>query len=162
MKCTKCGTKLSENANFCTVCGTPKPSGQNVFTYISVGICAAMISLFFLPWLTTEDGSYNVFTILTTLAVMHPIKSFPFLVCSVFILLSGGLLIAAIILTLKKNGMSKGFVIASSVLNFLIMIFFWFFDLLSKFATSSPVSLIMFVLTIVNIVFNELAKNYNS
>ncbi|MBQ8794911.1 MAG: zinc ribbon domain-containing protein [Clostridia bacterium] len=158
MDCPKCKTKLSENANFCTVCGTPRPAQRNIFAYISAGICAAMILLFFLPWLVVEDGSFNVFTILTILPVLYLIRSFPFLVCSVFILFSGGLLIAALILTLMKKGMSKGFVIASSVLIFITIFFFWFFDLMFEFASSSPVSVIMFILAIVNIAFNELAR----
>lgn len=158
MYCTKCGTKLSENANFCTACGTPKPAQRNIFAYISAGICAAMILLFLLPWLVAEDESYNVFTIITSFSYLYPIGSFPFIVCSLSMLFSGGLLIAALILTLKKKGMSKGFVIASSVLIFITMIFFWFFDLLFEFASSSPVSVIMFILTIVNLAFNELAR----
>lgn len=176
MYCIKCGEALSESSKFCTKCGTKiaakaesvaevqpvaplsSHATPNISPLISAGISAAMLLLCFVPWVTAGGKGYSMLTVFTNLTDLHKYDGFPFLFCSFIMIIGAGLLIAALALTLSKNGTATGFVIASSASVFFNLVLFWFFDAVTRGVTGTVVPFLMLLLAIANIVFAVLAK----
>ena len=131
MFCIKCGTALPDGTNFCPKCGNPSPSQAqaafsavpvippkpktfNIFALISAGISATLLLLCFVPWVTAGGKGFSMPDFFTRLLEIHEFGGFPFVFCSIIMIVCAGLLIASLALLLTKNSMEKGFVIATS------------------------------------------------
>lgn len=136
------------------------PPKYNVFTFITAGIMATMMLMFFLPWLTAGYASYNIFTILTENDSLIRYDVDALGICSVLMIVAAGMLIPGLILALtKKNQMPVGFAIAASAITLVALFFFAILMADSAYdAYATAIPMFMFVLSVANIVFAVLAR----
>lgn len=182
MYCTKCGTQINETAKFCQKCGAPvgnqpsqrvqapvvqpavpvnntaNASDSKIFHLISAGISATMLLCCFLPWVMADGKGYSLLTVFTKLTEIQDFEGFPFIFCSLIMLIGAGLLITSLILALKKDGMAKGFIIASAVAVGFTLLLFWFFDAGIKLVTGTIVPVMMLLMAVANIIIINIAR----
>ncbi len=139
----------------------PKPEPKhNPFTFISAGIAGLMFMLCFVPWFTVDNSGFNLFRIFSDNIYLELFEMDATAVCSFLMIVTMGLLIPHIALTfLKKNQLPLGFAIAASAITLFTLFLFAVLISDSKGnveATFVPV--VMFVLSVLNIVFPAVAR----
>ena len=184
MYCSKCGTKLGENANFCQKCGTaviqtnvnvqaqtvqtpanvqtpapvtapPQPVRQNAFTFVSIAITGVLILLFFLPSLVVNGKNFSMFTSVTNVIQMDIV---PFFFCAILMFAAEVLLVLAFIFMLTKKGNVLKFIIPAAGITVFTLFFFWLTDYAISFATTTAVPVFMLILSVANFVFYLISR----
>ncbi len=143
------------------VVSVKKPATYNPFVFISAGIMGLMLLLCFFPWFRINGQGFNIFDIFTYNIYLENYEMDAAAACSLLMLVAMGLLIPSLILAfVKKNRMPAGLSIAASAIT--IFTLFILVVLIADStgnvgATGSP--LIMFVLSVANIIFPIIARN---
>lgn len=178
MYCIKCGAQLSENAKFCSKCGSPinavAPANvqtpvnvqppteqtpvtsaqpvikQNAFTFISIGITAVLAILYFLPSVVVNGKSFSMFT---SIVRMFEMDIVPFFFCAILMCAAEVLLIIAFINMLTKKRKVIGFIIPASGITVFTLFFFWLTDYAITFATTTATPVFMLILAVANVIF---------
>lgn len=185
--CKKCNQENLESSNFCASCGEPLlrssggryssgstnsspfvsrvPSSDNLIK-ISIGICAAMILIFFLPWVELGPTSLKLFEIASSLEkicdLVHnstlKILSLFYYACCLMPVIAG--ISGYKIYKNRNEGMStiKSMLSILSVIMFLFIVITWILNSYVKSKLGIPslkISLtlmpyILFIISIVN------------
>ncbi len=135
-----------------------KPLKYNAFTFISAGITAVMIILFFLPSIVVNGKSFSMFTSITNVLQMDIV---PFFFCAILMFAAEALLIVALIFIMKKNSKAIAFVISASGVTAFTLFFFWLTDYAISFATTTAVPVIMLIMAACNVIFYLISRKVN-
>lgn len=175
MYCSKCGSQIPENANFCPLCGfkvdmqananapsyspavksTEKPARYNAFTFISAGITGVMILLFFMPWLISQGKAYSMFTSITNLLELDIV---PVFFCALIMLAAEVMLVFSLVFILRKKGTALGLIIASSATTVFSLVFIWLSDYAIAFVSTTVVPVLSLILSVANVIFYLISR----
>ncbi len=136
------------------------PPKHNPFTFISAGIAATMFLVALLPWFTLDGEPYNIYKMLDYSFMLEHYGVEDFSICSVLMFICIALLIPSFILVLvKRNQMPLVFpIITTSITIFSLLIFVSVMPSYSYVLESTPVPILLLLLSAANLVFPILAR----
>jgi len=136
------------------------PPKHNPFTFVSAGISATMFLLSLLPWFTLDGDPYGIYKMLDYSFMLEHYGVDDFGICAVLMFICIAFLIPSFILALvKRNRMPLAFpIITTSITVLSVLVFVSVMPSYSYVLESTPVPILLFLLSVANIVFAVLAR----
>lgn len=187
MYCSMCGILLPDDSNFCHNCGcataavnfaqtaninpyietaapvvTSRPAAEkfNIFPFISAAISLTTMIVAFLPWFTLDNDAYNIYKMLDYNFMLEYYGVGDFSICAVLMFICMALFIPSVILYLvKKHNAPLIFpILTAAIILLSLLIFVYVMPSYSYVLKSTPVPIILLILSVANIVFAILAR----
>lgn len=136
------------------------PPKHNPFTFISAGVTAIMFLVALLPWFTLDGKPYNIYKMLDYSFMLEHYGVEDFGICAILMFICIALLIPSFILALvKRNRMPLVFpIITTAITIFSLLIFVSVMPSYSYVLKSTPVPILLLLLSTANLVFPILAR----
>lgn len=136
------------------------PPKHNPFTFISAGVTAIMFLVALLPWFTLDGKPYNIYKMLDYSFMLEHYGVEDFGICAILTFICIALLIPSFILALvKRNRMPLVFpIITTAITIFSLLIFVSVMPSYSYVLKSTPVPILLLLLSTANLVFPILAR----
>lgn len=136
------------------------PPKHNPFTFISAGVTATMFLVTLLPWFTLDKTPYNIYKMLDYSFMLEHYGVSDFGICAVLMFICIAFMIPSFILALvKRNRMPLAFpIITTAITIFSLLIFVSVMPSNSYVLESTPVPILLLLLSTANLVFPILAR----